>query len=729
QNSDYSLYDMKKKGSWGSEKTQRDEVTQVTNIGSEIKSGGDLTLKSGGDQRYQVATLQSGKDLTLDSGGSITFEAVKDLHDESHTKSDNDAFWNSSKGEGKTDETLRQSSLIAAGNLTIKAVDGLKIDIKHIDQKSVSQTIDAMVKADPQLAWLKQAEARGDVDWRQVKEIHESFKYNNSGLGPAAQLIIAIALAAVMGPMMAGMNSMLQAVSLSVATKATVSTIDNRGNLGKVVKDVTSKESIKGYTVAAAMAGVADGLHYNPGKLGFDAKSLQTLAIKVTADAAIKTAVYGGSFKDNLASAAMGEAVTVGGAVGAGAIGGLPYAESGWAKVALHAALGGLMAEAMGGDFRTGALAAGANQALVEALADKLLPLSGNTTSPEYQQQMANLLAISKVIGVLGAVVTNGDVGIGAAVAGNSTQYNYLGHAQLERAARKLLTCTDQACITDTTRIYQEISFQQDLDAVAVCMADRTQCAGPSKEVANTMANLNSIRDTLDAASPQAQVALQTLINSNHDFQGMLAAATTENEVDKMVDSLRSKWNLTDAEVSAMKEGFKVAGAIGMGAAGALAYKRAVARIKGATVSDKAPNFSPDPSPATKGAGAPNVTIKDHYDHHLNMVDDIKDQLSSQGFRVSEKEISFGSSCGTGRCRPDIVAEAPDGTLRIIEVKTGSADLSIRQSEIFPQIKDGSSIPRGKVAESFGLKPGVPLKEQGYPNGIPIEIMNFPGAK
>lgn len=135
-------------------------------------------------------------------------------------------------------------------------------------------------------------------------------------------------------------------------------------------------------------------------------------------------------------------------------------------------------------------------------------------------------------------------------------------------------------------------------------------------------------------------------------------------------------------------------------------------------------------SAAAKGAAtAPKVTIKDHYDHHLNMVDDIKDQLSSQGFRVSEKEISFGSSCGTGRCRPDIVAEAPDGTLRIIEVETGSADLSIRQSEIFPQIKDGSSIPRGKVAESFGLTPSVLLKEQGYPNGIPIEIMNFPGAK
>jgi hypothetical protein len=55
--------------------------------------------------------------------------------------------------------------------------------------------------------------------------------------------------------------------------------------------------------------------------------------------------------------------------------------------------------------------------------------------------------------------------------------------------------------------------------------------------------------------------------------------------------------------------------------------------------------------------------------------------------------------------------------------------LSVRHSEIFPQIKDGTAIPRGQVAENFGLTPGVPLKDQGDPKGIPIEVMNFPGDK
>ncbi|EKA33048.1 hypothetical protein PABE171_3035, partial [Pseudomonas aeruginosa ATCC 14886] len=48
--SSYYLYDKKSKGSFGSKKTRRDEITDVTAVGSQISSGGDLTLLSGGDQ-------------------------------------------------------------------------------------------------------------------------------------------------------------------------------------------------------------------------------------------------------------------------------------------------------------------------------------------------------------------------------------------------------------------------------------------------------------------------------------------------------------------------------------------------------------------------------------------------------------------------------------------------------------------------------------------------------
>ncbi|MGV8209125.1 hypothetical protein, partial [Pseudomonas aeruginosa] len=72
--------------------------------------------------------------------------------------------------------------------------------LKHIDQKTRSQTIDALVQPDPQLARLKEAEQRGDVDWRMVQEAHDIWKYSNSGLGAAPSLAIAIVAVAYLGP-------------------------------------------------------------------------------------------------------------------------------------------------------------------------------------------------------------------------------------------------------------------------------------------------------------------------------------------------------------------------------------------------------------------------------------------------------------------------------------------------------------------------------------------------
>ncbi|WP_085640528.1 MULTISPECIES: filamentous hemagglutinin N-terminal domain-containing protein [unclassified Pseudomonas] len=428
QDTDYSLYDKKDKGSFGRKKLRHDEVTQVTHVGSEITTGGNMALVSGGDQRFQVAKLDSGGGISLDSGGKIVFEGVKDLHDESHTKTNDSAFWVSSKGKGNTDETFRQTQMSAKGEIAIKAVEGLKIDVKQINQQTVSESIDAMVKADPQMAWLKQAEARGDVDWRQVKEIHESFKYSNSGLGPASQLIIAIAMAAIIGPMMAGMNAMLQGVAITAATKATVSTIDNRGNLGKILKDMTSEDAIKSYVVAAATAGVTQGLKFDVGNISLTPEGFKVIATKVTADALIKTVVYGGSFKDNLVSSATGTLTAIGAAMGAGAIGDLKLPEGSIEKILLHAGLGGLLSKAMGGDFRTGAIAGGANEFLVGLLGDKLLPANYVPGTPEYIQAQANLLAISQIVGVLGATASGGDPSTAASVAANGTLYNYLSH-------------------------------------------------------------------------------------------------------------------------------------------------------------------------------------------------------------------------------------------------------------------------------------------------------------
>ena len=459
QNSTHTLYDMKKNSGWGSKKTQRDEVTRITNVATEIKTGGDLILKSEGDQTYQLAKLQSGKDITLDSGGAITFEAVKDLHQESHEKSNNNAFWVSSKGKGNTDETVRQSQLIAEGNVAIKAVAGLKIDINQVNQETVSQSIDAMVKADPQLAWIKDAEKRGDVDWRQVKEIHDSFKYSNSGLGPASQIIIAIVMAAVVGPLAAGamgtatggmvaagtmtantatfISAASGAVAAGAATNATVSVINNRGNLGAVFKDVTSSDAMKGYVISGVTAGLTaayfDGwtgtkTEYGTGNITSPPLNTWTGVGQFAASQTLQNGTsmlvgkalgQGGSGSDALKSALFNTLAAVSfNAVGDYTKGRLTDGYP--PKIVVHAMVGGLLAEATGGDFKTGALAAGINEAVVGHLNTLV---KGNKT----------LLSMSsQIVGVI-AAATQQDADAkslekGGWVAKNATQYNHALH-------------------------------------------------------------------------------------------------------------------------------------------------------------------------------------------------------------------------------------------------------------------------------------------------------------
>nr|WP_329610976.1 DUF637 domain-containing protein [Pseudomonas sp. KNUC1026] len=494
QDSDYSLYDMKKKGGFGSKKTQRDEVTDVTNVGSQVKAGGDITLASGGDQTYQGARLETAKDLTIDSGGAVTFEAVKDLHQESHEKSSNSAVWNSMSGKGRTDETVRQTEMAVQGELMIQAAQRITVDVKEVNQQSVHQTIDAMVAVNPDLAWLKDAEARGDVDWRQVKEVHDSYKYSHSGLGGAAQLVIAIIIAYFTAGAASGLvagaassagasvtagsawaastaatattagaaagwaNAAASAVLVGMASNAGIGFINNGGDLGLTLKQVVSKDALKGYAVSGITAGLTAGLYdewtsTQTGQSAVEGAAKTSSTSNALSNTAAVTAKNGlstwsgiGQFAasqtlQNSTSALLNKALGQKGSLGdalqqslvntfvaagfnlVGDIGrDYGFDDGKAAKIGLHALMGGLAAEAMGGDFKTGALAAGVNEAIVKSLSDAYSGMA-----PEDKKRL--LVMNSQLIGVLSASLQGGDqksVEVASAVNASATQYNFL---------------------------------------------------------------------------------------------------------------------------------------------------------------------------------------------------------------------------------------------------------------------------------------------------------------
>ncbi|MCE0461111.1 two-partner secretion domain-containing protein [Pseudomonas uvaldensis] len=557
QNRDYSLYDMKKKGSWGSNAARRDEVTQITHIGSEIKAGSNLKLISGGDQTYQVAKLQSGNDLTLDSGGRIIFEGVKDYHDESHTKSKGDLAWYKMKGEGRTDETLRQSELVAQGQLVIKAVDGLRIDVKQVDKQSVSQTIDAMVKAEPGLAWMKQAEARGDIDWRQVKEIHDSFKYQNSGLGAGAKIAIAILMSFIMGPAGFGLSGGNLAVAASLSTTAVTSTIDNKGNLGLALKETASADSLKNAAIAGFTAGAlryadenwftsadsasttTQGVEPSTGSAGsagsassannsskdiFRWSNATDTAIRTTGRAVISsgisTAIGGGSFGSNFNAALLGEAGNVAMATGFNWVGDtIKFPDGGPEKIVAHAIMGGLLAELTGSDFKTGAVAAGLNEALIPGMAKV-------ADKNEHLQLM-----LSQLTGLLAAAAVNGDLDTGSKIAEKATTFNYLFHAELVEREQKLNTCTTPADCQSIRDFYNNLDTARNREFGQYCQQNPAACLQVTKQLADEIpANEKLLHDGRRAGLDRS-AALWEITRSNERAinTGIIENTRTEN--------------------------------------------------------------------------------------------------------------------------------------------------------------------------------------------------------
>nr|WP_240622527.1 DUF637 domain-containing protein [Thiopseudomonas denitrificans] len=364
-----------------------------------------------------------------------------------------------------TDKTLIQSQLQAQGEIAIRAAESIQIDIKEVNQHSINQTIDAMVQADPQLAWIKEMQQRGDVDWRQVKELHDSFSYSSSGLSGPAAMVIAIVVAYFTAGWGAGLTGATStagiassnAVVSAVASNAAVSTINNKGNLGAAFKDVTSSDALKGYAVSGITAGLTAGVYdkwtgtqTGPSNTGAVSNNTGVLANsgKVAAEGGLSTWGGVGQFAanqalQNVTSATLNKALGQDGdfgdaltstlantfaAAGFNWVGDfsqeLQLTESGWAKIGLHAIMGGLAAEAAGSDFKSGALVAGANEALIDTLASQY-------DSMTHEQRSGLLIMNSQVLGVLVASMAGGDekdMQTGAWVAGNATSYNHELH-------------------------------------------------------------------------------------------------------------------------------------------------------------------------------------------------------------------------------------------------------------------------------------------------------------
>ena len=83
-------------------------------------------------------------------------------------------------------------------------------------------------------------------------------------------------------------------------------------------------------------------------------------------------------------------------------------------------------------------------------------------------------------------------------------------------------------------------------------------------------------------------------------------------------------------------------------------------------------------------------------------------RLADEG-KLAGEQVTFATSTGQ-QARPDFVVRAGNG-FGVVETKTGGAQLSSGQKQLFDDIKEGRPVtPIGKNVEGTGLQVGKPVK-------------------
>jgi filamentous hemagglutinin len=720
--------DIKTRGLLGTETNIRRQSSSVETDATTITAGRDLFVKSQtGDVTLQAPQLKSGGETRLEAeDGKVALLTNTDQTFKQDFKREEDLLWWNERDQGKAEETIRHVEIEAGGGLKIDAGNGVVIEYHKTGNLEAS--LDQLSQS-PGLAWVGELRndpaLSGKVDWKAVDAQFQQWDYKSQGLTEAGAALVTLvttaltagaggftaslssSLASSLGIQNAAMQTALQAGVQSLINKSAIALINNQGDLGAALKELGSSASIRGLLTSMVAAGLTAQFSDMAG-IGADlpasapladrvAQDIQRSLIRASVKASVSTAIEGGKLDESLFDAFRLEASATLGKYVAEEIGQAAHNRDidKVTQLIAHAALGCAAGALASGDCKGGAIGGVVGEVSAD-LVDKSIKnalLKGNLTQAEalvmVTEWRANGIEIARVAAGLAAALAGGDVDTGANAGANAAENN----AFFIPIIVVILSAAYTTGVGDGDPMEGLARIGRGDDPLSKAMAAATE-AGVEWSARHYPEETMAVLGVLEAAN-NAMDATLTYVDE-----------TTGKEVSK-------RWNDIDPHT---RDQLKGAGKV----LSVVLPAGSVKLLKELKTASKSPDLS---------TSRPRLTIRDQYAHHNAMRTDVIEQLEAQGYRVADGEASFGNSCGVGRCRPDILYETPDGRKGIIEIKTGNADLSIRQTKIFPQIENGDAIPKGSVAQRFGLRPGIPLRDQGYPNGIPIEVRDFPGAK
>jgi filamentous hemagglutinin len=266
-----------------------------TPLVTRLQSEGEPTSRSGGDTLMQGTQVNAAWGSSIEAGvgeraradARIILEGVRTTVQQSRTAKSDYVVWQSMSGSGSTTQTMALPSFAGGGTFT--APGGISVQIPDGDFKSQITSLSSQ----PGMGYLNDLTTRKDVNWQAVKLANDQWNYSQQGLTPVGAALIGLAVAMATGGAGASLlgtttttvttvggvatstavttlgsttlavngvatvaGAMANAAFTSLAAQASITLINNKGDVGKTLKELGNSHTVKNMIIAAGVAGV-----------------------------------------------------------------------------------------------------------------------------------------------------------------------------------------------------------------------------------------------------------------------------------------------------------------------------------------------------------------------------------------------------------------------------------------------------------------------------------------
>ncbi|QWZ59256.1 DUF637 domain-containing protein [Acinetobacter pittii] len=479
--------DITKKSSFLGVKLNKSKTTATRNIKAELPAtlkADYIGTKSGLDTRLKGPEFEYLSGATIEAGGVISLESASNVVEQTLKRDKNSVVWQSMQDKGSITETAQLPSFNGPVLPTFKAAGGLSVQVP-ISEKDANKVElrDAILDLSkkPGNEYLKELVNRKDVDWQKVLLTQKDWDYKQEGLTGAGAAIIVIIVTILTsgvgtGPAAAAgggisWGSMGTAALTSLKTQAVISLVNNKGDIGKTLKDLGSKDTVKNMAVAAVTQFAMDGINTTwsntLSSTGITPNKFTNFindTAQVVGKSLVETGIQGGSFSEvlegnflNLLSKTLQANLSTQ----------IKVFESNTldANYVIHKVLHGLAGCASASIQNKDCGSAAFGSAFGEIIAEQLEAPDPNLTLDEFQKQQAKLRELSKLVVAGVAAYTGLDTNIATQSAeiaiANNRQLHNTEKVILRNEAKKLMQQNTSGTEEYWYQILQMVAFAE----------------------------------------------------------------------------------------------------------------------------------------------------------------------------------------------------------------------------------------------------------------------------